>query len=588
MTSTRQLIDIITDADFLSDSAADAVGFLFECAPDSQIAVHYKNCVFVSQLLGEQDHNKKMACDLAKKILHNEPRIRDIPQLAILKEEIITKLTEFFQLIHLYDFLMMGNYAVCRFRTYSRSAKIFSDICKMRGGINVIYSSQSKENKFFKRARLFCASIFSWDELLQHANWILNFFDPFHRRTLCFSFFKKRNKYNKNKLWFLSFAKNYTNIALLYEPLFPENFHFLVEDSLTGGNPLKQKKRLFFNIYEFGCAKLIPSQSEIALSREKIVNHITSVFLQGSEAIVRLLFLKSAWLQYFFLKRLSVGLYITSLTQNWIMQTTPSALIVGNNGHEQYALLTAKEKNIPTLLLQHGVFGDYYQFEDSPVDHYIARGEFWRNFLLPAARERALIINSPMQNKSTQVNLTKTKHSKKPFVVYFSLLHPNVEKKNRFCEERDSQLLSIAKEIIAANAKLIIRFHPRDHIALHRKHVKNLYKNNKIDIDVHYSYKENIPELLNGASAAIMYFSTVFMDCLSLGVPIISYDWLSFPHKKNIEPYHIFNFAENLFQLRALIKKALTAELLPAHIDKKLFLAETTEVEARKVLHQLI
>ena len=579
-------INIVTDLDFLPNLTTETVGFFLECPPDSPIATQYQNRIFSDVLLGNQDKGKKMACDLACKILKNEPTVFGISQLSIFKETIITHFTEVFRLLHFLDFLINQNYKCCRFSSYSNSAQILFQLCKINeNSIKVTFPPAKREYRFIKRIRSFFASIFSRNELMLNINWILNFLDPFHRRNILISVFKKKKLYKKNNLLFLTFSKNYTNIGLMFEPLFENYFSFLVENSLTGGDPLKHKKRLFFSLYDYNSSKLIPLKSEIDFSKKKLFNHIKSISLQGVEDIARNLFLQDAWLQQFFLKHLRSGMHITSLIQHFFTLTSPRALIVGNNGHEQYGLLIAKEKKIPTLLLQHGVFGDYYQFEDNTVDYYIARGEFWRDFLIKTARIRTLIINPAAHKKVVNINSVEIK---KPFVVYFSLFHPSIEKKNRFCEERDSQLLSIAHAVNDADGKLIIRFHPRDLITIHQQYIKKLYKANKINIDVQFSHKENISELVKGASAAIMYFSTVFMDCLSLDVPIISYDWLNFPHKKHIEGYGIFNFAKNLSELYDMIKRALKNELKPANVSKNLFLAETNEAEAKAVLKKIV
>ena len=61
--------------------------------------------------------------------------------------------------------------------------------------------------------------------------------------------------------------------------------------------------------------------------------------------------------------------------------------------HEGYALYKAREKNVPTILLQHGVLADYYLYIDPVVDHFIVRGKFFYERLSPTSQQRAQILN---------------------------------------------------------------------------------------------------------------------------------------------------------------------------------------------------
>lgn len=583
-------IDIITDTDYLPEpkknqiGQQNVVGFLLECPSDCYLAQSYQTVFFSDTLLGDSDLHKKCASDFLNQLLRNEPLFEDVPQLLIYKETIITKLTLLFQLSHLHDFLVKKGFSRAVFFVNSSTTSLFSCICKKRGHLlDVVSPPQRAKYKSLRRVKYISLVLNNKTEWILYFNLFLNQLDPFHKRTLCINFFRKRKNYARNQAWFLSFAKNYTEIGLFYESLFPKEFCFIVEDKLTGGFPLKKKKRPFVDLYEFGKLALIPTKKSILAAEKKIRDHVNIIELNHHESMIRELWLADEWTRFFFKSLLPIGLYLTQLAHAWINQVKPSALIVGNNGHEQYGLWIAKKKHIPTVLLQHGVLGDYYQFVDWPVDHYIVRGQFWRDFLMKSARDRAYVINPP-----TDKNYPYTNNLAKPYFVYFSLFYPDIEKKTRFCEERDSQLLAIAEAAIASNSGLVIRFHPRDCIERHKKYIQLLYKKNGIILPVYYSHTENVRTLLKSASAAVMYFSTVFLDCLSLNIPIITYDWLNFPHKKHIKKYQLFYFARNLMELKFLITKAIRCELVASPVNKKLFLDETEIIMAKQFLKKLV
>lgn len=97
-------IDIITDPNPSFKANADAVGLMLECASDSAIAGRYKNAILLDQLFGDIDEKKKMAFDLARKFLIDEPKFRGVSQLSIFEEVITFELEKIFQVIYLYFF----------------------------------------------------------------------------------------------------------------------------------------------------------------------------------------------------------------------------------------------------------------------------------------------------------------------------------------------------------------------------------------------------------------------------------------------------------------------------------------------------
>lgn len=583
---TTKTIHIITDTHYaptIRVTPDHAVGFLFECAPDSQIALQYNTVFLVDELLGDVDEHKKSACEWISKVLDREPTFEDVPQLIIYKETIITHLTLFFQMVYLYDFLLQHGFNEVVFSSASAAASVFNQICQRNHSeVKVVICANSEENKWYKRIKTVLASIKNGKELVRYYYWFLNKCDPFHLRAI-FS----TARHQKKQIWFLSFANNYTQMGLLYESLFPTQFHFIVEDKSIAAQPLKEKKRSYVDLYEFGQWQTIPKKEDVHHFEKKLRNHINAIPLNEKENRIRELWINSAWTQTFFRSTLRVGMYVTHLMHIWLRQTEPSALVVANNGHEQYGLWAAKKYRIPTVLLQHGVLGDYYQFVDWPVDHYLVRGQFWQDFLMPSAKNRSFIINPFFENIENN-KIISEKQNKKRSIIYFSLFYPDIEKQTRFCEERDSLLVALAEAAMASDLNLIIRFHPRDKIEIHKKYIQSLYEKNNITIAVQYSYEEKITDILKNVSVAVMYFSTVFLDCLSLNIPIITYDWLNFPHKKWIVQHDLFYFAKNLGDLKQLISKAITGELPASNVNKNYFLDRTDLSEAKKQIETLM
>jgi len=61
-----------------------------------------------------------------------------------------------------------------------------------------------------------------------------------------------------------------------------------------------------------------------------------------------------------------------------------------------------------------------------------------------------------------------------------------------------------------------------------------------------------LDSLLANTAVAVTYSSTVFLDCLRHGIPIISFDWHDFAYKSLIEEHNVFHFARDLADLESL------------------------------------
>ena len=207
---------------------------------------------------------------------------------------------------------------------------------------------------------------------------VLERVDPFHRRRALLP----RRARKAGGLWFYSTAYTFTKIGLLYEPHFPAPFEFLIEDPATGGRALRESGRRFVSIYEFASWMDAPKSREIRDAVAALTAHIAEVPLQGDDAMARKLFIHCAFMRTFLGRLLPAGLFGTTLFERWIESTRPDAVVVGNPVFEGYALQAARRRGIPTILLQHGILGDFCQFVDPPADHYSFAANFGGNFWL--------------------------------------------------------------------------------------------------------------------------------------------------------------------------------------------------------------
>ena len=560
---------------------AGAVGLLFECAPDSQVCRRNPDALALPELIGDFDSVKRAASDLATRLLAGEPCMRGIAQLRIFEEVLIRELQSAFHTVHLSRRLTALGIRRCRFLKPSRFAQGLVDMNRDLAldlelavpGDRLrppIAGSLANSWRRLTQAR------FTGSSLRGELGLALNRIDPFRRRRALLP----RRLRKRGGLWFYSTAYTFTQIGLLYEPYFASPFEFLVESATTGGRPLRESGRAFVGVYEFASWADAPTKRELGDAVEALTAHLDSVPLQGDDSLARAILVRSDFMRTFLDHLLPLGLFSTRLFERWIERARPDALVVGNPVFEGYALHVARQRGIPTILLQHGILGDFCQFVDPPADHYVVRGEFWKEFLAPTARRRASVLNpSPAAGVEVAALAGRTT------LVFVSAPYSA----QQFYAESD--LDEILGVLIAAayetGRELVIRVHPLERVAYYRARAGHLLARMSPAAQVSYSQGPGLDELMRRAIVAVTFSSAVFLDCLLHGVPIVSFDWHDFSYRTQIERWGAFHFARDLSHLGMLIRDAVAGRLLPFSKNAEPFLAASPAAMLRSELARL-
>lgn len=556
------------------------MGLLFECAPDASIRRRHPDAIDLPQLIGDFDAIKRRAHTLARKLLQDEPKICGLQQLGVFEELVVRELQHVLHAKELHDGLIQKGFRACVFAGESRLAKDLRWIaCRAGSHLKIVApfaadAGVSSLRRSWQRLRGhgFSRSAFEreWRQVMERV-------DPFHRRAR----FVRSKGGPRHALWFYSTAYTFTRIGQLYEPYFPKAFKYLIEDPLTGGVPLKLENRPFISPYQFSSLELAPSRREIADARERIVSHLRAVELSAGDAVARDAYLESVGLATFVDRLLQAGLFQTRLFGRFVELMEPAALIVGNPVFEGYALHAAREAGVPSLLLQHGILGDYCQFVDPPVDHYIVRGEFWREFLAPAARARSVVLNPP-----ATTNFVEIAGYSRRAIVFITAPYELQEYWSK------TELDEILNELLGAcgqeRADLIIRVHPLEETSVYRSIIERLNKEGGLGVSVTYSQGGNLDEVLRAASVAVMFSSTSFLDCLRYKVPVVALGWHDFSYKHLVHQYGVFEYCKDLAALRGLILDGLRGELHASSCCSELFLANTSPTKIRATIEDVL
>lgn len=554
--------------------ATDLTVLLFHCAPDGRALERHPRALLLHALVGEPDGVKDEAFALARMLLEGEPRFDGIQQLSVFEEHVIGELVRGLTLARLARALagrgvvrcvVEGSDWIAGGLAHAAHALGFPMTVEARGS-----APSTSPVRAWRRLRDAGFSLRSvrgeWHNVLRRA-------DPFHRRAR-----QPGAGVARGRSWFYATAENYARIGLLYEPFVEDGFEYLVENPLTGGAPLKAAGREATNVYAFGDAADEPAAPEVAQAGEAIRGHLASRDLAAPEhQAARAALLSSAFMRTFFGRLLPQGLFATRLFRRWAEQAEPRALVVGNPVFEAYALHAARSRGIPTVVLQHGILGDFCQYVAPPVDHYVVRGEFWKAFLSrPAARKAIVLDPVPASPAATAAG---------PRDAIVFLTAPYHLQWAFHLADQDDILAALLRASRAAGKELVVRVHPLEDPGWYRQRVAALGGG---DARVSFSQGEGLQALLQRAAVAVTFNSTVFLDCLRLRVPIVGFDWHPFSYKRAIEPHRVFRFAATLAELQALVERAARGDLPPAGTDTAPFVAATPPGDLRERLQQLL
>ena len=334
-----------------------------------------------------------------------------------------------------------------------------------------------------------------------------------------------------------STAQVFSGTILKYEPLI-QNTCWVVSNS-AAAQPLVSAGRSYRYVWEY--------RRRMGTSKEAIRKHV-SLLMEAVRDRPAFKMLEEQNLTDDFERRaLPVSATIVCLAQGMFDEVEPARVIVANQGslHEAIVLAEARHRSIPSLMLQHGVFGnDYLGAQELRAEELWVRGSFWRDMLPETMQAATKIVAAPQ--RLGERTLDGSQHDA---IVYLSSPVDN-SRFRTLTETREivERCLQAAK---ASRRLLIVRVHPRERRELYVEWLGG-ERSPWHQIDPGWT----LDELLSRARVVVTYSSTIFMECLSRGVPLISFEWHPFRFKEAMKQEGVFVFAQSLAHLETLIEQS--------------------------------
>lgn len=540
------------------------VGLLCEFASDSRSVQATGHGHGPRELLGSPDAALAVAYPLVAKLLQAAPVFDGFSPLGVFEETLLEQCSSIVQAFNLDRWISAGGFSRCRFASHTPWLDRLRGVQGVTGSTYEIDAHVPVLETGIKRRAL---------QRLWKSRPTLSEFSrritPLWSRSLtALSERARARSAPRGGIWFYSTAYNYTKIGLEYERYLPLPMHYVVEDAATGGKRLRELGRDLHLLYAWSRKSDIPSRREVQAIGERITAAVSAVTLSEEESALRAVLLKSEWWQLFLTRRLAFVLFNSRALQRWFRDVEPEMILVGNAGYERALLLHENVRRVPVVMLQHGIMHWVYGVADQPVDIFVLRGEFFQRVLNAPLRRKTVIHNFP---EPVQTTAPQDKGIVRESILFITtpydvpaLYHP---------ADRRDILCSLLRAAHGTERPLIIRAHPLDKVVVYQEIIAELKAELGVQVEVSYSQGSGVEEVLARSCVAVLHFSTMFLDCLRHGIPIVTLGWHWFPNQRQFEEEGIFNFARDLADLEQLIANGVEGRLPDRHLGLQQFLA---------------
>lgn len=524
----------------------------------------------MTELLGDPEEAKTCGATLIKKILDGEPEIDGVRHLYALKEPLIRAAANSYRVLHLHRWLVEHQISECRFGSANWVAASLRELRDLAGGSYAIHEGARAKTGGANRLYRYVRETGS-EGLSEIPRLALQTKFPLLSRVMLQ---RKRQAVPPGETWFYSTFYTYTKIALAYERSLQTQFRFLISDRGSTERPLQDEGRRWSELCAYVRRSQLPSQRAISNVRQTLSEHINTAILTEEESLIRQLLKRSHEMRDFFHWQIKIGLLENQAFDGWYRREKPRLLVVGNDSYEGYFLQRAQKAGLPTLMLQHGIFGDFYQLTEHSADMLLVRGKFWQEFISAESRRKSLVANCVSPQRSEQ------QRDAGKDLLFVSVHYKSIAAYH--LKDLEDILRTAARAAVQCNRRLTIRVHPRETPTIYASMLSKIAAEHGLRPEVAFSIGPTLEQAIRGSAVAMLHLSTVFLDCLRLRVPIVSFDWHHFAYKREIEKHNVFSFAKTLSHLEELLVAGLRGEL-QASTEYEDFLKPTSENQIQEV-----
>jgi hypothetical protein len=530
--------------------ATGTVGLLCEFAPDSPCLQKLEQHYGPDEILGSVDAALPVAYALVSKLLQSAPIIEGLPVLSVFEELLLEQVSYMVQAFHLDRWICAEGFSTCRFDAYSPWLDRLQQVRSVTGSAYSLLADVPLVQSH-RGAR---ALQKLWDSRPAPAEFFRRVMPLWSRRLAAVPMRQQAQDAPRGGIWFYSTAYNYTKIGLQYEPYLPQKLNFLVEDPGTGGKRLGEIGRESHWLYAWSRNSDIPSSAEVRSTGRRITSALAGLPLTAEEDGLRTVLLNSELWHYFLTRGLPFVMFNNRALLRWRQAVVPEMIVVGNAGDERVLLMREGVERVPVVLLQHGIMHWTYAVTDEPVDVFLLRGPFFQRAVNEKLRRKTVVRNFP-----EPAAIPPQGGVERRGILFITTPYDVPALFHR--EDLRDILRSLLLVAHGTQRRLVIRVHPNETIPAYEQAVAELRQELGVQAEVAYSQGPGADEVFARSCVAVLHFSTMFLDCLRHGIPIVSFGWHWFPNKQQFQEEGIFHFADDLRGFESLVRQGIDGKL---------------------------
>lgn len=213
---------------------------------------------------------------------------------------------------------------------------------------------------------------------------------------------------------------------------------------------------------------------------------------------------------------------LTWCWENYLETFKPRLCVMASAwGLDGWLSRIASAHGIATLDLLHGALGGYF-YTKTPIkaNGMIVWGEFWRNLWNEVEREKIAVFSPP----ELFPRIEKRPADKKR-LTFFSW-NTAVMPQYSHSELTDCILASLHELAQSPQVQITIRLHPAQHPADLVRFWEKKY--GALPKNLRWSKREPLSEIIAETDVALMFRSTVMMNCLHNDIPVLIPGWIDF------------------------------------------------------------
>jgi hypothetical protein len=238
---------------------------------------------------------------------------------------------------------------------------------------------------------------------------------------------------------------------------------------------------------------------------------------------------------------------------DFLDRAAPEIVWVANQwGGESAMVQLARARAIPTLQVQHGTLEHCYAYAPIYSDRFLVWSDLWRSLVNPAEAARVEVVNPGVEAR----RVTRQAHAGPARITFFTAFpggrHKPFWNRTIVCHE----VLSILRDLAARGHEITVRVHPVEKVSDWRRawlsHV------GPIPRSVRFDKQSALEVILTRTDVGLVFDSTVFLDCLAAGIPVVAIGWLPNPWRSALRNTDRMFFADSMSEAFRLLQTVAT------------------------------